>query len=299
LSLPLSDEDTFYEIGIDYITATTMVRYSPTSLDSFGRHLVDEQVKQGEKLRDFRSHGYYGRAAGQVSYGRRSDGAVVRLSGKCAFENWEQCVSLATNVSRLDVQATVTPDGGPTLRLERHHAEALNSPRGRGKQAQLKYWGGPTGIESLALGSRQSDRYLRIYNKGIQSGLVQYDGTLRYEIEFKNKLAWEKAQLLDSSDQQHRYIVAWIYEMACVRGIRLAGATWRTSLADRLRTGECPNLPHHRSRNDKRIWWLANSVKPSVVELVHAGRLDETLEALGLSDLVIIRQQELDQRKPN
>jgi hypothetical protein len=278
------------EVGIDYITATTMARYSDSGLDSFGRFIVDEQIHAGERERPFRFSGYVGRSAGSATYGRRPDGGLVRLSGATAGEHWEQCVALASNVSRLDLQATIRPDDGPTERLRKHYSQVRRQPKQRGRPSSFKLWVGPGGPESLMLGARASDRYGRIYDKGLESRVAEYEGMLRYELELKGGLSFRMACELASSPSQRSLVVQELLRFFKVRAMRVPELE---SQANYLR-GDMPSslvVSASVDRRATRLRWLRNSVEPCVRELVAAGMLDQVLTALNLDQLVELSEK--------
>lgn len=283
----------FREVDVDYVTATTVQGYSDSSLDSFGRFIVNQQIERGEKERPFRFSGYRGWAAGSAATGRRRDGAIVRLSGHAAQQHWQQVVSLASNVSRIDVQVTCWSMDGPTMLLRKHRNESLRARRGKGKPVELPFWGDARGLTALAFGSRSSDRYLRAYDKHAESGLDHYQNCLRYEIEFKNRLAWDKAQVLDGSERWQTYIVQWVLEFASVRGLRLPAEFRRTTSADCGLTGIRARPLDQEGTLHRNLQWLRFGVRPTAQKFIAAGRLGEFLEALGIEDHVKLDQPEL------
>ena len=278
---------TIKEVGIDYITATTVARHTATSLDSFGRFVVDEQIAKGERDRAFTFSGYVGRSAGAATYGRRADGGIVRFSGNTAAEYWEHVVSLATNVSRFDLQVTLSPSDGPTQRLRRHFEQVKKKATHRGKPATYKLWVGPGGPESLLLGSRASERYGRIYDKWLESKLAEYQGFLRYELELKGGMALKMAKQLESSKRQRSDVCAEISRFLTNRSIvvpELPGVS--SSLVqelDVLSDGEIG-----KARHTTRLRWLRHSVAPCIKELIDAGMMDQVLVALNMDQLVEI-----------
>lgn len=284
-----SNSTEFKEIGVDYITATAAGPRRERTLEEFGSWIVEEEVSKGEVCKPWRFSAYRGLSVPSAAYGRREDGGILRLSKHCAAEHWQQATSLATNVSRLDVQCTVVGPLGPTEQLRRHLKEAKGATRGKGKELQLKYFGGRHGIESLALGSRSSDRYLRVYDKFAESELEAYRNCLRYEVEFKNGLAWDRANLLDSSALYQRYIIAWVFELAHVRALRLDRATWLSSMTDSSLTGISRRPLADSGRLQNKLSWARFGVRPMVQEFIKAGRLHEIIDALGLTDHVDLR----------
>lgn len=293
--------DAILESGVDYITATHVGTDSTSGLASFGRFLIRQEVEAGESDRDFRFSGYRGRMAGQAAYGIRFDSQIVRLSGKCARQHWSQLASLASNVTRLDVQVTVLVHDGPTRRLLRHHKQIRRRRLGQGRPARFKFWYGPDGPEACTLGSRQSDWFARIYNKHLESGFREYEGTLRYELELKRSVALSTIALLDSDGEQATKIAGLVHDFVGARGLRLPIAGWSldarsepgylrsvratsVSIADRLQSLAPldPSVLLDSRTQRRRALWLSNCVRPSVQRLIELGHKDVVLNSLGL-----------------
>lgn len=277
--------DTIQEVGIDYITCTSKLRKSDSSLAAFGSYLVGLEVESGEREAVWRGHGYHGRHAGQVAYGRRHDTEIVKLSGELASAHWATCLNLSSNVSRLDLQVTVKPAEGSAKRLQRHHREVLRANKGKGRPAGFKCYYGPDGPECLTLGSRTSDVFGRFYDKWVESCLPYYAGCLRYEMELKRKRALAMAQHLDRQPDEGAAIAAEVLKFARARNTQLSIEVDPATLT----CGRPANDNESRKQGGrafKRIMWIENSIKPAVLELVQVGLMQECLVALGISDLV-------------
>lgn len=278
-----------------------MGKSSQSTLPEFGRFLVQRQVDSGERLRVFGFSGYRGMAAGEVSWGVRRDGCLLRLSSDAAKEHWAQVYGLATNVSRLDVQVTVQPVTGPTKRLLSHHKELRRKRRAVGRPPKFKFWYGPDGPEAMTLGSRTSDWFGRVYDKFIESGLPEWLGCLRYEVELKRFAASDIASKLDHTEEPHILIEALVSSFVAARGCRLplhvidspappapgdSQDFYKQSLRRRNHSSKflesSPLIAVGTGKTRKRLIWLTNAVKPTVQALMDQGQQDLMLEALGL-----------------
>lgn len=293
--------DSILSCGVDYITVTSKGQRTESSLSAFGRYLVGEQRNAGEDWREFRFSGYRGETCGPASFGVRYDSQIVRLSSSAAAEHWCQAFMLSTNVTRLDIQVTVLPEVGPTKRLSTHHRQVRRRKSKRGRPQRFKFWYGPSGPEAATFGSRQSNSFGRAYDKGIESGLPEFAGSLRYEQELKKALAVSTALELEASECVEALIAQkvkmlflksgvgfetqgiagehrWIHtsSVALLQGavampINSAGslgAAWMLSLGE--------------GRSRRRAQWLTNAVRPSVRMFMDQGRSDVVLRSLGL-----------------
>lgn len=283
-----SERTQLHEIGIDYITATSRSSSGANPFTAFAKWMVSEEVSKGCATRDWRASGYHGRIAGACAYGVSHQGSIVRASSSAACEHWQQLLNLADNVTRLDVQFTVRPVAGPTATLSRHHKELLRAPRLRGKPATFKAWYGPGGIEAIQIGKRISDRYGRVYDKGLESQLEEYAGCLRYEVELHRELALNTAHFLDSQELDQAAMAGKVLEFMSIRGLRVESA-WLKQLAGAVNGNELRQESRFATRAGTKapevirsLKWMTNSVRPAVQRLIDCGYREEMLEALGL-----------------
>lgn len=286
--------DTLKEVGVDYITATSRDTKSVSGFASFGAHLIRSEVGGGAKRNNARSLGYAGTSAGCVYFGRRHDGAILRVSGRTASEYWNQIVDLAENVSRLDLQVTVLPGEGVPARLKWLWNRRKHKSSSRGRIANIKCVAGQRGLETLMLGARSSDVYGRIYNKEIESRDPEYLGCCRFELELKSEVAKNYATSLALKEFPSMSIVATVNKFVSDRLGRNPGGwtTWRPPLV-------LPNLStmpleftedclisltrsvHNRSAH-KTLKFFAKCISPSVRRLIDCGYENEVRRALGL-----------------
>ena len=258
---------------------------------------------RGEKWREFRFSGYRGEHCGQASFGLRHDSSVVRLSGHAAKTHWEQLCTMSTNVTRIDLQVTLWMPEGPSLRLARHHEELVSQVKPRGRPPQFKFWYGPRGPEACTIGSRKSDVFFRIYDKGVESRLPEFRDCLRYEVELKRKESLGHAKRLMVQQDQAAYISQCVSKFVTVRKAQIP--PWFNlsrdvppSAGDSIlcvrEDSECKHLlrqvpeyptmrEHPSSRLRKRSMWLAMSVRPVVQELIAHGEVEAVQDALGIT----------------
>lgn len=284
--LPLVDS------GIDYITATTKQGINATAMWDLGRALVREEERSTDIVRPFRFSGYHGIMCGGAQVGRRPDGTVVRLSGNCAKEFWAQVLGLSDNVTRLDLQVTALTPNGCAGQLKKHYNQVRKGKRGRGKPAEFKMWLGPKGFQSMTLGARSSDRYARIYDKGLESGLPEFAGCLRYEIELKRQQAFGMAQHLDAIENADDAIARYIELFARARLTQVSFS--RPSSLSEFTCQRWPigtvharrGVPEESYRARQKAMWLNACIRPLVHRFINTGQEELLLSALGMSDYV-------------
>lgn len=286
--------DEILGVGIDYITATSSRRASTDTLADFGHWLVSQEMAQGCKRGNYRAQGYRGAAAGRAAYGLGYNGTIVRLSSTCAAEYWQQLTGVAERVTRLDLQVTTRNERQCAFRIANHHKEAKTAPTRRGRKAQFKCFYGPQGAETLTIGSRSSERYGRIYDKGLESGEEQYHQSVRYELELHRESAMSAALHIDSQMDEQREVLALVSEFFSVHALRL-GFYDRVSpqVLDRnhlrsQKSGFASTAMQSIPEHVRFLRYISVCIKPGIQRLLAAGFEQEVFSALGLGESVTL-----------
>jgi len=155
--------------------------------------------------------------------------------------------------------------------IKRHYKERNDGPK-------ITEWKDNTGGRTTYLGSRQSALYFRAYDKGAQSGDQNYDGCVRLELEVKNGLCRSVIESLLSYDCIPAGVVGILTLFIQKRGgAPLTVNTRHTSLYE-----VSQRLPDSL----QSLTWLNKQVRPSVIKLIEMNLIEETLDALGLSNFV-------------
>lgn len=284
-----SHSDSILEVGIDYITTTALVRRTDTSLAAFGSFIVSEEANRGEPVRPWKFSGYRGLTTPHASFGTRPDSQIVKLSNEVATQYWAQAANLSTNITRLDVAVTARCGIGPTATLRKHHKELLRANKRQGRPITFKAWYGPKGCESLMVGSRASDQYLRCYDKYLESGLEKYRDCVRFEMELKRRVANFYAMQFDAAECSEPLMAQLVYTFATVRRLSL-GWSPDSLLFDRVSTLQRWQSEHSISRTlSKRLAYATFCTQRLIQDCRAAGRLDDYISAVGLTDLVTSR----------
>lgn len=276
------------DVGIDWITATHPNASTVSGLAAFGDYLVRDAVKRGHKKHSSRALGYTGSATEGVSSGRRHDGCIVRLSGDTAKEHWEQVYSLAQNVTRLDLQVTDRTCESPAERLKAYWRRRRHRREGGGRPREWKAVVGQTGVETIMIGSRSSESYLRLYDKGKETKLPQFEGALRLEAELKAELAKHTAAWLSAQKNQQAAIAGKVSEIVCDCSGHAPRVDWDSLFLDDETAYE--RFPRADIRKAKGYAFLSVCVRPMLQRLIRAGELGQVLDHLGLTEYVSIKQ---------
>lgn len=159
---------------VDWITATTndFRKYQMTVWEI----LPGDRSGERSSFQQYKGDSYGGVFHGQAEVKGRTS-YLIRVSGAEADEHWEVICRNGLKVTRFDLQVTI-------LKPEWYHARELKDAIEFGVwpgQSRLVELRERQGNDTVYVGSRTSDRFIRIY--------VKEDDFLRFEIEFKQERA--------------------------------------------------------------------------------------------------------------
>ncbi|GAH93796.1 unnamed protein product [marine sediment metagenome] len=137
---------------------------------------------------------------------------------------------------------------------------------------------------TLYVGSRSSDAFGRLYDKGAELGADIPPRVLwRYEVEYKRKLAVAMADQIWYSDrslsQMRTYVLAHVEEFFQKHQVPTP-----FSVSNRHNH----SLVRYATRvqdSAKTLKWLTEQVQPAVLRLVHEGHAEQITEVLGIGVL--------------
>jgi len=265
---------TTIQTGIDYLRVTTPRAPKGRDLARLGDLLLEYDERDGYEVKEWHWQGYRGSRSEHTRAGVRHDGVLLELSGGQAEEFFDEVMPLASNVARLDLQTTDRLNSETQKYLHQLYKEmkrhADKSTRNPLPGFREKHTRGIT-IDS---GNRQSDLYLRAYDKERESGDAFFESTVRYELEIHNERAKVNAFGLHYKKRRTEAIDSLVRNEFSKRGARsLQSDTNLYLLGSPIKTNTCY----------KKLEWLATGVKGTIQFLKARGKLAEAVCALGLS----------------
>lgn len=266
-------DDELCDIACDYLTSLS------TEFDSTNEHhklataMFRVEADCGNDIKPWGMSGFKGWKCGHVELGKRDHLFMCRLSGRAAANGWKRMVHVCDRVTRIDVQATIKTGCGPTDRIEFHRREALRFCEKHDDVPIARWIRDNRDGYTLYLGSRESNVFGRIYDKYAREKLDHFLGCVRYEVQFNSRLATSIAFVLERMDSPKPGMAGYISQFLEARGVTPPALD-----ASQL----TPCVPRVRTDADRKLAWIKESVRPSVLSLIALGRGQEVLEALGL-----------------
>lgn len=269
--------------GVDYITATQIPSDELELLRAVALSLAEVEMSLGMFGKPYAASGYQGFKVGHVSYGEREDGCMIRLGGPCAASHWRRVYELCGHVTRIDLQATyaVTPE--PPATIKKHYDELMRWSMAHKMRLEPEMMLGRNRAYTVYSGKRVSDTFLRIYDKGRQSKMGQFEGCVRYEGEFKGKRAQLLAHRLSLAQDEYRHADAIALGLLTARGCCLTGLS--RSFYDSTSLRKWLQCPAKLTDVERSLKWLGVAVRPTVDAIVRRKGQESALKALGLSHL--------------
>lgn len=269
---------TCIDAGVDWITATCKPEGDRVRFDQLSEAIIEGEREAGVAIKPASLRDYRGFRAGGIFAGRRRSDSLLVLTGSHAPPHWQSVARASTNVSRLDIQATVWTHGEqPALNVE-YYQWATSQPKKRGRPSSYELKRKHPYGDTFYAGNRLSDYYGRCYDYATahKTGLPRT--IWRFEVELKRLVArgYSRA-LLAASDYRvltEQLVHAWWDS----RGLQ---PTW--SLGD---SPQSEGLLIDKRGGDT-LAWFERCLSKTVASAIHRHGLPAVLDALGLSGVVM------------
>lgn len=290
-TLELTSEDFELYANIDWITVTTRE-------DSIGhewQEIYQHQRQKAEvqmlltsekrwKIMSYEGNGY----PGSIRVGFSEKLGWIVIASSSSADIWKKLVGSKARVTRIDLAVT------QSLLIEieevpRRYYEALSENDIAIRNYSLiqnKKKG-----QTLYVGSRRSEKFGRLYDKGAESGQALPGFRYRWEVEYKKPSSDELARALSAvKEREAETITAMVFEFFDQRGVPplFPKSGHVVSLSTQARVTSL----------DRKLNWIRSQVRPSIGEIIMAGRTRELFEAFGIeiSDHYLV---ELETRAKN
>jgi hypothetical protein len=274
---------TCIDAGVDWLTATCKLGTSTRNqFEQLGEAIIEGEREAGVEIKPASLRDYRGFRVDGVFSGRRSEDSILVVSGSHAPAHWASIARLASNVSRLDIQATVWTHGEQPPLSRWYYARAIRQPNKRGRPRSYSLVRTHPAGDTLYVGKRQSDYYGRVYDYATAHKKGPPRTLWRYEVELKRQVASAYSRTLLSSDtpriSAEQLVHRWYYGRGLV-------PTWALQ--------ESPHSEEvliERSDRDT-LRWFETALSKTVASAVSRHGLQPVLDALGLSGLVMVKSR--------
>lgn len=242
----------------------------------------DEKKKEANEELPF-SNGYYsGLRIAKMQWGYEKHlGYIVIISGADAERYWNRLSPKDARVTRIDLCVDFVKKEPQYL------ANDLFMAIGKERKEttpRLSLYIGPEGGDTLYVGSRHSQQFGRLYDKGVESGTAPPGYFWRAEVEYKKPLAGLMATELKEETSQNRVpairdtVLHWFTDRGIEVPENVAGKTnISVSVEARITTA------------DKKLAWLRTQVGPTVRQLVSLGLGKEVMKSLLIEEGDLLR----------
>lgn len=262
--------------GVDALTVTSTLPAAQECL----LYIFNRGAAQAERLGDNRKkmgfQGFQGWKIGPWFYGRREDLWLLRVMGAPAHDCFHDLPWPGLNCSRVDVQITLqlpAYDSTVARQVGDLRKAAATEAKGKPRPAQDLHGLYSEG-QTLDIGSRESPRFGRVYNKQEESGEEVYERSWRFEVEYKKVCAPLVAAWLR---QEPDLRIAAI--QSCVGQFEEWGVPLAVGVAGKLIAGSIGRRDFDSERSMK---WLREQVAPTIEKLRKTVDQESIEEALGL-----------------
>lgn len=214
--------ETLVDWGVDYVTATCNEKSLARRIGTLAELWLASEQAAGNTVREWSGYGYFGLASGSVQFGSRADSVLVRVTGPSAQTKVGDVLRLATNVSRIDCQSTVRLVDRSFKLAEYVERRARRVSRAEPRPFAVRLLRDSMSGNTVYLGRRMSDRFIRIYDKGTESKESALEGCWRAEVQYNNRAAMQTAMAYQEHNLDHTWIISRVSSELCRRGIFLA-----------------------------------------------------------------------------
>lgn len=274
---------TCIDAGVDWITATCKLGAKTRErFEHLGDALIEGEREAGVEIKPASLRDYRGLRASGIFAGRRSEDSIIVVSGSHAPPHWASIARLATNVSRLDLQATVWTHGEQPPLSRWYYARAVRQKPSRGRPRSYSLVRTHPAGDTLYVGKRQSDYYGRVYDYATAHKKGEPRTLWRFEIELKRQVAFAHSRTLLSSDTPRISAERLVHRWYSVKGLQ---PSWSIQ--------EC--LPSEVVRFEEKsrdtLEWMRTALSKTVASAIRRHGLTAVLDALGLSGSVIVKSR--------
>lgn len=263
------------ESQVDWLTVTRRGSLSDDKLLNLGEFIAAREGREDPTICDWLWRGYNGKRGQHFAYGRRWDTDILQLSSHLAAEFLDDAWTRAHNCSRIDLAVTVQYAQDAREEVKNAYVNGCEWNESQPNGPERTFICNSQGGSTATIGARESDLYARVYDKQRESREQRYERCVRWEVEFKGKVALDVIRRVSSCADRPSLVRDIVSTHFRRRG---AAAEW---MGD---NGEVRvNNRRPVSGTISRLAWLDSSVRPVIAKLIPLVDLETLYTALGLN----------------
>jgi Replication initiation factor len=247
------------DAGIDYIRITSPGRRRAGKMMGYFQRVVRNDQKLGYDVVRGGAFGFWGDKIRHALYAEKEEWSMLQVSGYEAKRALELAYE-GTQATRIDIQATWQLEGqtaSECLREAYEHACEQQNPGHRPRMVKLIEE--RHACQTVYIGSRASDIFIRIYDKFAESGKEEFKNSVRFEAEIKgraSKALWER---IKQDNLNVRDLLSMLLGLLAERGVAVPEPDF--DIQDMLLVQQRTTEP------SRKLAWLASAVAPTVAAL--------------------------------
>lgn len=277
LASPAYAEFPVINSGVDWLTVTSKRRGVSNELEDFGNELLRKEKANRGEIRLASRLGYRGLRSDTVFLGSRPGDCMLQVSGPACTPLTAEAITLATNVSRIDLQVTIWTEG-EAVNLAKWTYERLCGLGLRGpQQSSMQLISGWPSGDTVSINSRASEWFGRLYDKTAEANLGQPRLVWRYEVEVKGRAARSLASQLRQHGVSPTHVSKIVHAWYTKKGVLPAFASPKYEYASQ---------PPIEGPTRDVLTWMRESLSKTVSKAIAKHGQRAVLEALGLAHLL-------------
>lgn len=274
--------------GVDWLTVTANDPPTQRLLFEVASAFLTDLKGEGNTQKVWKFHGYDGYVCAGFRWGARGDGSIVMLSGPMARDNFKAFLQLCPNPTRIDLALTITlAEPLEDVAVRAYEGATTDDDDKKRLTKKFSLIRNNEGGQTCYVGSRVSDQFGRVYDKGRENRESRIAGMpagkiWRYEVEFKQyrakRIGKQLLASIEGQDDIHAKIGATIERWFISRDIVCISFAYE-------------HLPYFAevsadlTDDERSLKWLSTQVSPTIGRLSKHGKKAEVYAALGLAPL--------------
>jgi Replication initiation factor len=249
--------------GLDWITLTSVNQKTKLKMWRYFNEIAASDLQLGYKLVPGGAYGFYGKRTRHALLAEKEGRMMLQVSGERAKRAILLCAE-GDNATRLDVQVTLrVGEENVSAWLENQLNRADTAPAQRGKPRSVKAVVANKKVQTVYIGKRKSDLFVRIYDKFEESGKEEFRGCVRLELEIKGKTSRALWAHMAQEGLGTMYLLSVLLFHANRVGLSTEGIDIETDAIE---------IPKRETTKESvTLGWWAKQVAPSVARYCALG----------------------------